>query len=1256
MKPDNSLPSPIINSCPYGNKSASHLKYVKCLINGVSVRCMLDTGCTRTCFRLGANFLDGLSIHENSSQILCANSDTMPSSGSVKTILQFTQHFKPEVDALVIKNLSAPVIIGMDIIQDLTLKKNSKSALVNGFQLPLCQDETKSAVCHTEERVHLNPMTETFIKIKNPLVNQVHNLIAVDALDKQKYLDPITVSPSVNMNEDYISVLLTNKTNKTKYLPRRSPICTVENIQIAACNGVTEVSDLVKESEEVRSFQTKRLQKAKKAEFNPECGSVEGTQSEKQQIADIIQKYRMAFSMGQNDLGKLGYFRFTLPLLDETETAHQPPRPIPIHLKEKVNDEIHQWKQLGIIEETQSGFNIPLIILKKPDNSIRISLDARQLNTKLRPDRFPLPHLTDTLSSIGMRLSKGKDCYVSTFDFMRGYWNVQVKEEDKHKLAFSHNQKHYTANRMLYGTSTAPSCFSRIMNKLFGNHPSFLVYLDDLIVIDSDFESHKESIKFLLKKCIKYGLLLSAKKCHIAKKSINFLGHTIDSDGIKPLEKHVKAIRQFDRPTTKSAVKTFLGLVNFNLKFCEGGSECLAPLHQICSPRKEFVWTDREETAFQTIKQKLINAKGLYHRNPDLRMTLVADASLHGAGATLYQTRDGKFEVIGYFSRSFSPADKKRGMRVKELLALSYAIRHFEYFLINTQFDVVTDHKSLLYLYREHMKTNLDLKLVNVFVYLQNYDFKIYHQPGNSPIMQSADALSRLEKFSLDELDLKCEENNIPDRVFALIHTPNNDDSTSMKTYLRALARGNENQEPIPDEKDYGKTLLRFEHYKFDETTMKERQSQCKTIANILRKLEMKNKRISKKFELHDEILYNTTKQRKRLVLPDDISSEFLKYTHTSYGHAGEKQLSRIISNLVYIPKLQEKCHDVCRLCVDCLRWKPRKQIKPSLIEKKTFESTPWTKTSVDVWDIGKKDRRQKRYLLTCVDHLTGFLECRPMANKSEDSVTKAMTEMILQHGIHGTVITDNGAEFSGDFTDVLDKFKILHVRTAAYMSRSNSKVERVHREINGKLRLLDVKRAKWSEHILFIQFILNNLPKSSLDGLSAAEALYGRSLYQPFEVIQPTTETTQGYTEALNDYLNELHPSLMSYQFQKYSRLLEKDQTKTPVLKIGSRALIWKPTITNGKISKCWSGPYKVVKRISKHSYVLVDEETRRSYRRNIRHLRPLATKQTNENDETLDADQNHIEKQSENKETDAREYLDEFQNRFYFSQLPSC
>ena len=74
------------------------------------------------------------------------------------------------------------------------------------------------------------------------------------------------------------------------------------------------------------------------------------------------------------------------------------------------------------------AFSIPLLILQKPDKSIRISLDARQLNKLLISDRFLIPHLSTMFTRIGQKLTKGKECFFSQVDFSRGYWQIRVAD------------------------------------------------------------------------------------------------------------------------------------------------------------------------------------------------------------------------------------------------------------------------------------------------------------------------------------------------------------------------------------------------------------------------------------------------------------------------------------------------------------------------------------------------------------------------------------------------------------------------------------------------------------------------------------------------------------------------------------------------------------------------------------------------------------------------------------------------------------
>ena len=128
--------------------------------------------------------------------------------------------------------------------------------------------------------------------------------------------------------------------------------------------------------------------------------------------------------------------------------------------------------------------------------------------------------------------------------------------------------------------------------------------------------------------------------------------------------------------------------------------------------------------------------------------------------------------MIGYFSKMLNPAESRMGSRHREILALSLAIKHFDYHLIGNTFSCLVDHKSMLYMFREHYKSALSIKMVNCMVYLLQFDFKLIHTAGNSVEMASADYLSRLPSSTLTELDNQSKQTEIPDRIFQIAVLP----------------------------------------------------------------------------------------------------------------------------------------------------------------------------------------------------------------------------------------------------------------------------------------------------------------------------------------------------------------------------------------------------------------------------------------------------------------------------------------------------
>jgi hypothetical protein len=232
--------------------------------------------------------------------------------------------------------------------------------------------------------------------------------------------------------------------------------------------GIIEIDkDSGEEKEKYDLFIKRRSKIAHKTNFVRAIGSLGSTTSDqKKQLKELVMKYRLRFSMDSDDLGRLFGYRYTLPMFDEKQSSHQPPRPIPIHSQAQVEEEISKWKQLDIIEKTQSAFNIPLMNLRKSNKTIRISLIARGINSLLVKYRYQRPHFTTIFTRIEDRLTQGKECFISSVDFFRGYWQVLINEPECQRMAFSYINEHYQANRLLYGVCNAPAAFSRIMIRL----------------------------------------------------------------------------------------------------------------------------------------------------------------------------------------------------------------------------------------------------------------------------------------------------------------------------------------------------------------------------------------------------------------------------------------------------------------------------------------------------------------------------------------------------------------------------------------------------------------------------------------------------------------------------------------------------------------------------------------------------------------------------------------------------------------------
>ena len=107
----------------------------------------------------------------------------------------------------------------------------------------------------------------------------------------------------------------------------------------------------------------------------------------------------------------------------------------------------------GLIEESNSEWSSPIVVVRKKDGSNRICVDYRKLNAVTKLDAYPMPRIDEMLDQI--RNAK----YKTALDLAKGYWQVPMADEDREKIAFSSLMGLYQFTVMPFGLSVAPTTF-----------------------------------------------------------------------------------------------------------------------------------------------------------------------------------------------------------------------------------------------------------------------------------------------------------------------------------------------------------------------------------------------------------------------------------------------------------------------------------------------------------------------------------------------------------------------------------------------------------------------------------------------------------------------------------------------------------------------------------------------------------------------------------------------------------------------------
>lgn len=655
--------------------------------------------------------------------------------------------------------------------------------------------------------------------------------------------------------------------------------------------------------------------------------------------------------------------------------------PVSPSMQSIINSEIDNMLELDVIEKSDSGWSSPILMVPKGEGKYRFCVDYRKLNAVTEKNAYPLPYISTILDNLGSAR------YLSSLDIKSAYWQIPL----------SHNSRKYTAftipgrglfhfKRLPFGLSNAPATFQALVDKIFGPElePFLFKYLDDLVIVSKDFETHLKILTEVFKRLKEAGLALNKDKCKFGRDELKFLGYIVNRSGLNTDPEKVSAIVNLPVPRTVRQVKQLLGMVSWYRRFLPDLSTIVAPLTALTKKNVRFKWSPQCEEAFSKIKDALISSPILSCPNFEHPFILQCDASSYGVGAVLSQHYDGKEHVICYLSRALTKGEQNMTVTEKELIAVIWACEKLRCYLENTFFTVITDHHSLIWLNNLKNPTG---RLGRWALRLQQFDFEIKHRPGKDNAVP--DCLSRF----------------IPETVSTSCNELDNVVLNKQKVdtwYDKMCYKVTENP-------------LKFPNYRV-----------CR---------DKLYKHVSQKF--------SNDLDNWKLVVPKGNRSEIIKKCHDDAltgGHLGIfKTYQKVLARHIW-PGMKTDINKYIRKCHVCAATKPEQLKKAGEMGSKPEINRCWQYITTDLLGPYPRSTQGHRFVLVVCDYFSKFCLFFPLRTATATKVTKVMEEQIfLIFGVPEYLKSDNGVQYkSKEFTKLLKDYKVKFLTNPLYCPEKN--------------------------------------------------------------------------------------------------------------------------------------------------------------------------------------------------------------------------